>query len=123
MPKAATETFQKIKFTLAYREGERCSAKAKPVEEFTFCEGTVKLSATSTEGRTLILKIAQPGEELGLNTTVPGLPHEMTAETGEPCQLNFVKREDFLKFLKEHNEANMQAAIQLSHDCQQACLW
>jgi CRP/FNR family transcriptional regulator, cyclic AMP receptor protein len=34
--------------------------------------------------------------------------------------LNFVKTDDFLKFLSQHNEANMQAAIHLSHECQQA---
>lgn len=80
----------------------------------------MKLSTSSNQGQTLILKIAQPGEVLGLNTSVSGLPHEVTAETGQPCQLNFVKREDFLRFLAGHPEASMQAAIHLSNECQQA---
>jgi CRP/FNR family cyclic AMP-dependent transcriptional regulator len=80
----------------------------------------VKLSSNSSQGQTLILKIAQPGEVLGLNASVSKLPHQMTAETGQPCQLNFVKRDDFLTFSSQHSEANMQVAIHLSRDCQQA---
>ena len=56
----------------------------------------------STDGKTLILKIAEPGEVLGLSATVSGKPYELTAETMDPCQVNFVGREDFLRFLKEH---------------------
>jgi CRP/FNR family transcriptional regulator, cyclic AMP receptor protein len=55
-----------------------------------------------------------------LNATVSGVPHETTAETGQPCQLNFVKRDDFLKFLTEHGDACMHAAIHMSRECQQA---
>ena len=121
LPKADMEAFQKIKFTASYPAGATLFGEGQTCRGiYILCKGRVKLSTTSNQGQTLILKIAQPGEVLGLNTTVSGLAHEMTAETGQPCQLNFVKREDFLKFLREHNEANMQAAIQLSHDCQQA---
>ena len=121
LPEADKEAFQKIKFTIAYPAGATLFGEGQECRGvYVLCKGRVKLSATSSEGHTLILKIAQPGEVLGLNTTVSGLPHEMTAETGQPCQLNFVKREDFLKFLSEHTEANMQAAIHLSHECQQA---
>ena len=58
----------------------------------------MKLSVNSQDGQTLILKIAHAGEVLGLGATVSGIPYETTAETGQPCQLNFVKRDDFLIF-------------------------
>jgi CRP/FNR family transcriptional regulator, cyclic AMP receptor protein len=82
--------------------------------------GRVKLSVTSTEGRTLIFKIAKPGEVLGLNAALSGSPHETTAETGQPCQVNFVMRDDFIKFLTENGDACMHAAIQVSNECQTA---
>jgi CRP/FNR family transcriptional regulator, cyclic AMP receptor protein len=41
----------------------------------------VKLSICATDGKTLILKIAEPGEVLGLSATVSGKPYELTAET------------------------------------------
>jgi CRP/FNR family transcriptional regulator len=54
------------------------------------------------------------GEILGLSATISGKPYELRAETTEPCQVNFVKREDFLRFLREHSEACLRAAEQLS---------
>ena len=45
----------------------------------------------------------------------------MTAETVDPCQVNFVKREDFLRFLREHSEACLRVAEQLSEKYNSAC--
>lgn len=55
-----------------------------------------------------------------MHATVSGTPYEITAETGQPCQLNFVKREDFLNFLQKHGDACLKAAQHLSKDCQSA---
>jgi len=121
LPRKDMEAFQKMKFTLAYPAGATLFVEGQACRGiYILCKGRVKLSTTSSDGQTLIFKIAQPGEVLGLNTTISGILHEATAETGQPCQLNFVKRDDFLTFLTEHTEASMQAAIHLSHECQQA---
>ena len=80
----------------------------------------MKLSASSKDGQILIMKIAHAGEVLGLSAAVSGVPYQTTAETGQPCQLNFVKRDDFVKFLTKHGDACMQAAIYMSRECQQA---
>jgi CRP/FNR family cyclic AMP-dependent transcriptional regulator len=84
------------------------------------CKGRVKLSVNSAEGKTLILKIAEPGEVLGLHACVSGLSYELTAETIQPCHINFVRREDFLKFLHDHGSACLQAAQHLSDNCHSA---
>jgi CRP/FNR family transcriptional regulator len=47
-------------------------------------------------------------------------PHEVTAETMQPSQLAFIRRDDFLAFLKEHGDACLQAATLLSRECQSA---
>ena len=121
LPKDVMQAFQLIKFTIGYPagavlflEGQSCRGV------YILCRGRVKQSVASSDGHTLILKISQPGEVLGLNAAISNLPYETTAETGQPCQLNFVKRTDFLQFLAEHGEASMQAAIQVGGDCQQA---
>ena len=121
LPKSVMEAFQPLKFTVAYPAGATLFAEGQACRGiYILCKGRVKLSANSSAGQTLIFKVAQPGEVLGLNATVAGTPHETTAETGQPCQLNFVKRDDFLKFLTEHDDACMHAAIHLSRECQQA---
>ena len=121
LPKPEMEAFQKIKFTVAYPAGAALFVEGQVCRGvYILCKGRVKLSATSSVGQTLIFKIARPGEVLGLNATLSGGVHETTAETGQPCQLNFVKRDDFVKFLTEYGDACMHAAIHLSRECQQA---
>src|SRR6266404_3379178 len=80
---------------------------------FILCNGRVKLSTSSADGRTLILRISEPGEVLGLPATVTGKPYELTADVIEPSQANFITRTDFLIFLREHGEAALRVAQQL----------
>ena len=121
LPKPALEAFDRIKYTASYPAGAVLFVEGQsPRGIYMLCKGRVKLSTTSAEGKTLILKIAQPGEVLGMHATVSGTPYEITAETGQPCQLNFVKRDDFLNFLQTHGDACLKAAQHLSKDCQTA---
>jgi CRP/FNR family transcriptional regulator len=121
LPTSALEAFNKLKFTAAYPQNSVLFVEGQISRGiYLLCKGRVKMSATSSDGKTLILKIAQPGDLLGLHATVSGSPYEATAETGQPCQLNFVKRDDFLRFLQTHGDACLQAAQHLSKDCQSA---
>lgn len=80
---------------------------------FILCSGRVKLSTTSADGKTLIVRIADPGEVLGLPATVTEKPYELTAEVVEPTQANFVPRQEFLNFLRQHGEVGLRVAQQL----------
>jgi CRP/FNR family transcriptional regulator len=87
---------------------------------YIVCQGRVKLLTTNSDGKTLIFKIAKPGEILGLNAALSGTPHEITAETLQPSQLAYVSREDFLKFIRENGDACLQVAQHLGRDCHSA---
>jgi CRP/FNR family cyclic AMP-dependent transcriptional regulator len=87
---------------------------------FVICRGTVKLSGAAN-GKTMIVKIAQAGEVLGLSATVSGRPYEMTAVTLDPCQVTFIKREDFLRFLKDDVQVCFKVAEQLSEKYYAIC--
>lgn len=80
---------------------------------FILCTGRAKLSTSSADGNTLILRISEPGEVLGLPATVTAKPYELTADVIEPAQANFISREDFLRFLREHGEAALRVTQQL----------
>jgi CRP/FNR family cyclic AMP-dependent transcriptional regulator len=77
---------------------------------FVVCTGHVKLSATSREGRTMILRLAGPGDILGLSAALSNQCHEVTAETIEPTQLKSVRRVDFLSLLEDFSEVGEKAA-------------
>jgi CRP/FNR family transcriptional regulator, cyclic AMP receptor protein len=51
---------------------------------FLLCSGKVKLSTSSRDGKVLILKMAGPGEMLGLSAVISGTEYELTAETAMP---------------------------------------
>lgn len=87
---------------------------------FLLCTGKVKLSTTSRDGKVLILKMAGPGDMLGLSAVISGTPYEVTAETGMPCQVNFVQREALVSLLEKHGEAGLRSAQTLSREFQSA---
>jgi CRP/FNR family cyclic AMP-dependent transcriptional regulator len=86
----------------------------QPRGVFVICNGRVKLSATSAGGKSLILRIANPGEVIGLPGTISGKAYEATAEAQEPTQANFIPREPFLEFLRAHGEVALRVAEALS---------
>ena len=122
LPPTALETFEGIKYATAYPQGAVLFVEGQlPRGIFVLCKGSVKLSINSPSGRTIIVKLAEAGEVLGLSATISGKPYEVTAETIDPCQVNFVKRDDFLRFLKDDVEACFKVAEQLSEKYHNAC--
>ncbi|MGH9353467.1 MAG: Crp/Fnr family transcriptional regulator [Terriglobia bacterium] len=118
----AIKALDAIKFTSSYPKGAVLFAEqGAPRGVFILCKGRVKLSMTSSEGKSVILRIADPGEVLGLHAVVSNQTYQASAETLEPCDLNFVRREDFLRFLRENPEASLRAAQQLSQNYHIAC--
>jgi CRP/FNR family transcriptional regulator len=89
----------------------------KPCGIFILCQGRAKLSTTSRDGKTLIVRIAEAGEVLGLHAVMTGGPYELTVETMQPCQLDFVGRDDMLRFLNDHVDACLHATQHLARDC------
>jgi CRP/FNR family transcriptional regulator, cyclic AMP receptor protein len=115
------EAFNKIKHAAVFPEHAVVLVEGQsPWGIFILCQGRVKLSTTSREGKTLIVRIAEAGEVLGLHAVVTGGPYELTVETMQPCQLNFVGREDFLRFLGDHADASLHATQHLAQDCSDA---
>lgn len=83
-------------------------------------EGRANVLTANTEGKTLILKTALPGDVLGLNSVLAGKSHAVTVEVVQSCRFAFIAREDFLKFVKEHSDACLYFAQHLGRDCHSA---
>jgi len=110
-------------------EGFVCSLPARsilfmegdmPKGAHLICQGHVKLTVSSREGRVLIIRIVDPGEILGLHNCISGDPYEMTAQTLQPSRVCFVKRDDLLRLLRNNAEACLSAAQRLSQTCHDA---
>ena len=84
---------------------------------FIVCQGRVKLTSMSKEGRSVILRIAEAGEVIGLGAVIGGKSYEANAETMVPTQVRFVSANDMLRILRAHPEAAIQALQSLSREC------
>ena len=102
------------KGSVLYVEGQ------SPRGVFVLCVGSAKLTAISARGRSLIVRIAEAGELLGLGPAVANTPYDVTAETLEPTEVNFLPRESMLRFLQNHGEVALRVAQHLSLELQRA---
>lgn len=119
---AALQDLDAEKFISTYPQGAMLFLeKQTPRGIYMLCEGQVKLSISSSEGKTVILRIARPGEVLGLTAALSGMPYEVTAETLWPCQVAFVRRDSFLRFLERHPEAYQAVVGQVAAQYEAAC--
>lgn len=111
------KTFESLKYATVFPKGAVLFVEGQsPRGIFMICSGRVKLTTCSVDGKALITRIAEGGEVLGLSSAVSGRPYMVTAETLVPCQVNFIKRDDFLRFLKENGAACLRVAEHLSNN-------
>jgi CRP/FNR family transcriptional regulator, cyclic AMP receptor protein len=122
LPTPTLAAFNQIKQPAVYPEGAVIFVEGQiPRGIFMLCQGRAKLSITSRDGKKFIVRMAKAGEVLGLHATFTGSPYSVTVETMQPCQLNFVGREDFLAFMETHGDAALHAARHISRDYQDVC--
>jgi CRP/FNR family transcriptional regulator len=82
---------------------------------YLLCDGRAKLSICAG-GKRLTLRVAGPGEVLGLGAVLSNTPYEITAELVDSSQIAFIRRKEIVKFLREHPEVCMQVVRMLSQD-------
>lgn len=115
LPLSAVQKLNEIKSTAVYPKSAVLFIEGqRPRGVFVLCTGKAKLSTSSSEGKTIITKISEAGDVLGLNATISNHPYEVTAEMIEPGQANFISREALMQFLREHGEVAVRVAEQLS---------
>ncbi|HET8797727.1 MAG TPA: Crp/Fnr family transcriptional regulator [Thermoanaerobaculia bacterium] len=117
MPSQSVAAMERIKFTAMYPKGALLFVEGeRPRGVFVLCSGKVKLTTSSSEGRTLIVRLAEAGEILGASAVLLHRAYEISAETIEPCQVNFIRTEEFMSWVQNDRDAMMSVARQLSGD-------
>jgi CRP/FNR family transcriptional regulator len=86
----------------------------------TICEGKIKLTRSSRDGKTMLVKIAKPGDVVGLSAALTDSPYEVTAQTIEPTQVKVFQRKDFLLFIGHHLEGTLHAVESLNSEYRSA---
>jgi CRP/FNR family transcriptional regulator len=101
---------------IVFTEGEQ------PRGVYCICSGRVKLSIISPEGRATIVKIANAGDIVGIYALLSGKNYNLIAETLEPSQISFIKKDDFFSFLSRNGDVSLRLAQKLSGELYEAYL-
>jgi len=117
LPASALQRLNEIRSTAIYPKSAMLFIEGQqPRGVFVLCTGKAKLSTSSAEGKTVITKISEAGDVLGLSATVSNRPYEVTAEMIEPGQANFITRDALMQFMREYGEVAVRVAEQLSRN-------
>lgn len=121
LDREAQKDFDARRVQFDYPEG--CvlfSEEQKAQGVYVIVEGLVKLSVSSSEGKTLNVRVANSGEILGLTPAFGKGTHESTATTVRPTRLLFIRRDDFFDLLRRHPGIYSNVVAQLTLECQAA---
>ena len=114
-PLSDAKGLKNLKLSKLYPRGSVLFVEGqRPCGVFVLCEGRAKVSIASAEGKTLVLRIAQAGELLGMNAALTGQPFGATVETIERCRIGFVSREDLWTLLERDKRACLGVVRALS---------
>ncbi len=80
------------------------------------CSGRAKLSVEARDGKTVILKIAENRDAIGLSAMFSGRPSPVSVTTIGHCQVKFVEQDDFMRLLEADNRTAMACAVMLARD-------
>jgi CRP/FNR family transcriptional regulator, cyclic AMP receptor protein len=118
---ADRKEFDSIKVSKVYPKGALLFIEGQHAGAvYMLCQGKVKLSTCSRDGKVIILDVVEAGDVLGLSAALNSTEYEATAEVLETCQINYIKTCDLLRFLQSNPEACLNAARQLSRNYQTA---
>lgn len=97
--------------SLMHPRGKILFAEGEPARGvFILRTGRATASISSSEGRMVILRIAQGGDVLGLNSVLRNVCYNTTIKTIEPCRTDFIPRTALLDLV----ESNPPAARAIS---------
>lgn len=117
MPVEALQVFDSLKSIAPYPKGSMLFAEGRPPRGvYVLCSGRAKLTVCSETGKRLLVRVAGPGEVLGLGAAISGTNYELNAELLDAAKVAFVRRKELITFLRQYPEICMQIVRTLSRD-------
>lgn len=92
--------------TILFAEGE----PARGV--YILRTGRATVSISSSEGRIVMLRMAEAGDVLGLNSVLRNCSYDVTVKTLEPCRTDFISRVELMELMQQ-SQAGAQAILKV----------
>jgi CRP/FNR family cyclic AMP-dependent transcriptional regulator len=117
MPHEALLAFDGMKSIATYPKGAILFTEGRPSRGvYVLCSGRAKLTVCSENGKRLLVRVAGPGEVLGLGAAISGTNYELNAELLDSSPVAFIRRKDLIPFLRDFPDVCMQIVRVLSQD-------
>ena len=117
MPEQPLRAFDAMKSLAQYPKGSILFAEGRPSRGiFLLCSGRAKLTVCSEAGKRLLVRVAGPGEVLGLGATLTASNCELNCELLDNSMVAFIKRKDLVPFLRQNPDICMKIVETLSKD-------
>lgn len=114
---AEQEQFERIAQEIAHPAGAVIFSEGDVASGiYLVCSGQVKLTTVSGDHHRMILKIAQPGDLLGLSAMLNDLPYEVTAQTLVQSSFRYIARLQFLDYIRNSLKAGFATALALAKE-------
>jgi CRP/FNR family transcriptional regulator, cyclic AMP receptor protein len=78
--------------------------------------GRAAVSISSSGGKIVILRVARSGDVLGLNSTLRNYAYDVTVQTLEPCQTDFISRSELLGVMGRSQQCTQAVLLELSEE-------
>jgi CRP/FNR family transcriptional regulator len=100
-----------------YRRGSVLFEEGEPARGvYILRTGRASVSVSSSEGRVVILHLAQAGDVLGLNAVLRNGAYETTVKTLAPCRISFITRAELMDLIENSDGAAMAVIKILSRE-------
>lgn len=109
----AIHAFNICHLSSLHPRGKVLFAEGEPARGvFILRTGRAGISIASSEGRVVILRLAQAGDVLGLNSVLRESAYDTTVKTLEPCRTDFIARAELIE-LMDRSQPVAHAVLQI----------
>lgn len=110
----ALDAFKSVR---VFQKGATLYQQGSPVTGIYLVEsGEVQVLLPTGPNQKQLLQVCGPGSVLGLSENMSGESYRVSAEAEEETTAAFIPRDQFLEFLREHNDFSMQVVRLLSEE-------
>lgn len=111
----ASADFQRMCQVRTHLQGARIFLRGQGARGiFVLGSGSAKLTVSNSRGRSVIVRIAETGDVVGLSAAMSNQPYEATCEALEVTQVKYLDRLDLYRFLHRHWEVYQRVVEYLS---------
>ena len=83
---------------------------------YILLRGRATVSISSSGGKTIILRVAESGDVLGLNSTLRDCTYDVTVKTLGSCSTDFVSRAELIVQMERSHQFTQTVLKELSHE-------